>query len=68
MADLGLLEFCVREHLNKIAQRRMVVFDPLKVVITNYQLSNESSVMSDAGMIDSRSCMAEARDEQPRIW
>jgi glutaminyl-tRNA synthetase len=34
--DVGLLEFCVREHLNKIAIRRMVVFDPLKVVITNY--------------------------------
>jgi glutaminyl-tRNA synthetase len=37
MVDVGLLEFCVREHLNKIALRRMVVFDPLKVVITNYQ-------------------------------
>ncbi|MBL7723116.1 MAG: glutamine--tRNA ligase/YqeY domain fusion protein [Chitinophagaceae bacterium] len=36
MADVGLLEFCVREHLNKISLRRMVVFDPLKVVITNY--------------------------------
>ena len=34
--DVGLLEFCVREHLNKIAIRRMVVFDPLKIVITNY--------------------------------
>jgi glutaminyl-tRNA synthetase len=34
--DLGLLEFCVREDLNKIAQRRMAVLDPLKVVITNY--------------------------------
>ena len=36
LVDIGLLEFCVREHLNKIALRRMVVFDPLKVVITNY--------------------------------
>ena len=36
VVDVGLLEFCVREHLNKIALRRMVVFDPLKVVITNY--------------------------------
>ena len=34
--DVGLLEFCVREHLNKVAIRRMVVFDPLKIVITNY--------------------------------
>ncbi|MDX2047548.1 MAG: glutamine--tRNA ligase/YqeY domain fusion protein [Chitinophagaceae bacterium] len=36
LIDVSLLEFCVREHLNKIALRRMVVFDPLKVVITNY--------------------------------
>jgi glutaminyl-tRNA synthetase len=36
IADIGLLEFCVREHLNRIALRRMVVFDPLKLVITNY--------------------------------
>ena len=34
--DIGLLEFFVREHLNKISLRRMVVFDPLKIVITNY--------------------------------
>ncbi len=37
LIDFGLLEFCVREHLNKISLRRMVVFDPLKVVITNYE-------------------------------
>lgn len=36
LIDAGLLEFFVREHLNKIALRRMVVFDPLKVVLTNY--------------------------------
>jgi len=41
LIDFSLLEFCVREHLNKIAQRRMVVFDPLKVVITNYELGEE---------------------------
>ena len=34
--DFSLLEFCVREHLNKIAQRRMVVTDPVKLIITNY--------------------------------
>jgi glutaminyl-tRNA synthetase len=37
LIDLSLLEFCLREHLNKTAERRMVVFDPLKVVITNYE-------------------------------
>lgn len=36
LIDVGLLEFCVREHLNKISLRRMVVFEPLKVVLTNY--------------------------------
>ena len=34
--DIGLLEWCVREDLNRTAQRRMAVLDPLKVVITNY--------------------------------
>ncbi|MEG1954983.1 MAG: glutamine--tRNA ligase/YqeY domain fusion protein [Mucinivorans sp.] len=33
--DLGLLEWCVREDLNKTAQRRMAVLDPVKLVITN---------------------------------
>ena len=36
MVDMGLLEFCVREDLNKIALRRMVVFDPVKLVLTDY--------------------------------
>ena len=44
VTDLSLLEFCVREDLNKIALRRMVVFDPLKVVLTNY--TNENEVVS----------------------
>lgn len=44
LIDVGLLEFCVREHLNKIAVRRMVVFDPLKVIITNH--SGETEMLS----------------------
>lgn len=36
MVDMGLLEFCVREDLNQIALRRMVVFDPVKLVLTDY--------------------------------
>jgi glutaminyl-tRNA synthetase len=39
--DFSLLEFCVREHLNKIAQRRMVVTDPIKLIITNYEQAEE---------------------------
>ena len=34
--DVGLLEFSVREHLNKITPRVFAVLDPLKVIITNY--------------------------------
>jgi glutaminyl-tRNA synthetase len=34
--DVGRLENAVRTHLNAVAQRRMVVLNPLKVVITNY--------------------------------
>lgn len=34
--DVSLLEFCVREDLNKTAQRVMVVLNPIKVVIDNY--------------------------------
>lgn len=39
--DLSLLEFCVREDLNKTAERRMAVLDPLKVTITNYPEGQE---------------------------
>jgi len=41
LTDVGLLEFCVREHLNKIALRKMVVFDPIKIVLTNYSEDEE---------------------------
>lgn len=34
--DVGLLEFFVREDLNKSSLRRMVVLDPIKLIITNY--------------------------------
>lgn len=34
--DVGLLEFSLREHLNKTASRRMAVLDPVKLIITNY--------------------------------
>ncbi|MHB1176778.1 MAG: glutamine--tRNA ligase/YqeY domain fusion protein [Daejeonella sp.] len=36
LIDLSLLEFCIREDLNKSALRRMVVMDPVKLIITNY--------------------------------
>ena len=36
MVDMALLEYCIREHLNKIAPRVMGVLRPLKVIIDNY--------------------------------
>ncbi|WP_341834385.1 glutamine--tRNA ligase/YqeY domain fusion protein [Chitinophaga pollutisoli] len=36
MIEIGLLEFCIREELNKTANRVMAVLDPVKLVITSY--------------------------------
>jgi glutaminyl-tRNA synthetase len=39
--DVSLLEFCLREDLNKTAPRVMAVLDPIKVVISNYPQGKE---------------------------
>lgn len=39
--DMSLLEFCIREDLNKTSWRRMAVLDPIKLVITNYTEGRE---------------------------
>lgn len=36
VVDMALLEYCVREHLNKTAPRVMAVLDPVKIVLDNY--------------------------------
>lgn len=41
LIDVSLLEFCVREDLNKITNRVMAVLDPVKLVITNYPEGQE---------------------------
>jgi glutaminyl-tRNA synthetase len=41
LIDVSLLEFCVREDLNKTAPRVMAVLNPVKLVITNYPDSQE---------------------------
>ena len=38
--DVGLLEFCIREDLNKKVNRVMVVLDPVKLIIDNYPDGN----------------------------
>jgi glutaminyl-tRNA synthetase len=44
MIDFGVLEDCMREHLNEVAPRRMAVLDPVKLVITNYPAGKEERV------------------------
>ena len=41
LIDVSVLEFCIREDLNKTAPRVMAVLDPVKVVITNYPEAKE---------------------------
>lgn len=41
LIDVSLLEFCVREDLNKITDRVMAVLDPIKLIITNYPEGKE---------------------------
>ncbi len=42
--DVGLLEFSVREDLNKITNRVMAVLNPLKLIITNYPEGSTENV------------------------
>lgn len=41
LIDIQLLEFCVREDLNKISKRLMAVMDPVKLIIENYPEDKE---------------------------
>ena len=45
--DVGLLEFCAREHLNKIAPRVHAVLDPVKLTITNYPDDQEEIMIGE---------------------
>lgn len=47
LVDIGLLEFFVREELNKTAQRVMAVLDPVKVTITNYPEAQSEELWAD---------------------
>ena len=47
--DLGLLEFCLREELNKTANRVMAVLDPVKLVIDNYPDDTTEELVSENG-------------------
>ena len=60
LIDVSLLEFCVREDLNKIAPRIMAVLNPIRVVITNYPDGQEEWLTAENNPEDptagSRNC------------
>ena len=52
--DYSLLEFCLREDLNKTAPRVMAVLDPIKLVITNYPADKEEWLEAENNQEDER--------------
>lgn len=47
LIDASLLEFCVREHLNKVAPRVMAVIKPVKLTIKNYPKGKTETVLAE---------------------
>ena len=47
LIDIQLLEFCVREDLNKVAKRMMAVMNPVKLIIENYPEDQEEWVETE---------------------
>ena len=50
LIDISLLEYCIREDLNKTALRRMAVLDPVKLVITNYEVDKVEVLKGENGV------------------
>ena len=72
--DMALLEYCVREHLNKTAPRVMAVLDPVKVVIDNYPEgeteymeieNNPEDVISAGGIVIDKAAHLATVDGKP---
>ena len=51
--ELSLLEFCIREQLNKISPRIMAVLDPIKIIIENYPEGKEEQLIGEINPEDS---------------
>ncbi len=47
LIELGLLEFCIREDLNKTSNRVMAVLDPIKLIINNYAEGAEEILIGE---------------------
>lgn len=52
VTDVALLEFCIKDDLNKTAPRVMGVLDPVKVVITNYPEGEEEWLTAENNQED----------------
>lgn len=52
VVDVSLLDFTLREHLNKVAPRVMGVLNPLKLVITNYPEGQEELLVAENNQED----------------
>jgi glutaminyl-tRNA synthetase len=50
--DVSLLEFCIREDLNKTAPRVMAVLNPVKLIITNYPEDKEELLKAETNPED----------------
>ena len=50
--DVSLLEFCIREDLNKVAPRVMAVLNPVKLIITNYPEDKEELLKAETNPED----------------
>ena len=53
LIDISLLEFCIREDLNKTADRYMAVMDPVKLIISNYPDGQVEDLMIENNPEDS---------------
>ena len=59
VVDIALLEYCIREHLNKTAPRVMAVLDPVKIVIDNYPENRTECVEIENNPEDEKAGMRE---------
>jgi glutaminyl-tRNA synthetase len=59
LIEYSLLEFCIREHLNRIALRRMVVFNPIKLIISNYPEGQTEMLQTENNPEDSNAGVRE---------
>jgi glutaminyl-tRNA synthetase len=52
VTDVALLEFCIKDHLNKTAPRVMAVLNPVKLIITNYPEGKEEWLTAENNQED----------------